>query len=127
MEGVPQRNAAAEALHAIVPPEPSPDERAIMLGIAAAEAEEREIDDATARRIASQLHGGQASALYSLASSGNIDVERLYREIAAEYQGNYDPEVREGLNWLRTYCPRRGHKGAVEGRYEATAGETGTA
>jgi len=38
-------------------------------------------DDGTARRIAAQLHSGQASALYSLASTGAIDEDRLYREI----------------------------------------------
>jgi antirestriction protein len=127
MEGAPKGSPAEQALHAIVPPEPSPDERAILLGIAAAEAEEREIDDTTARRIAAQLHGGQASALYSLASSGNIDEERVYREIAAEYQSNYDPAVRAWLNWLGTYCLRREHKGPVTGWYELTADPPSTA
>jgi hypothetical protein len=44
------------------------NERIIRTGIEAAQSEEREIDDRTARYIASQLHGGQASALYSLAA-----------------------------------------------------------
>lgn len=48
------------------------DERVICAGVEAAEREDRHIDDRTARYIASQLHGGQASALYALASSGAI-------------------------------------------------------
>jgi hypothetical protein len=48
------------------------DERVIRQGIEEALHEDRNIDDRTARYIASQLHGGQDSALYSLASTGNI-------------------------------------------------------
>jgi len=51
----------------VVPPLPeSGDERAIQLGIETARTEDREVDDATARRIAAQLHGGQSSALYTV-------------------------------------------------------------
>ena len=52
--------------------EPRADERSITLGIEAVRAADREVDDATARAIAAQLHGGQDSALYSLASTGNL-------------------------------------------------------
>jgi hypothetical protein len=82
------------------PHEPSEDQRAILFGIEAAKAEEREVDDATARRIASQLHGGKTSALYGLASAGAIDEERVYRELGTEHEQQRDPEVKEWINWL---------------------------
>jgi len=44
------------------------------------------ITDGQARRIASEWHGGQVSALYSLASCGYVDGERLLAEIAREVQ-----------------------------------------
>ncbi len=107
MERINQPNQHHEAIHAIVRPEPTPDERAILLGVAAAEAEKRDIDDATARRIASQLHGGQATALYALASSGTIDEQQIYRELAAKFEQQPDPELRELLNWVGAHCIRR--------------------
>jgi hypothetical protein len=44
--------------------------------------EDRPIDHATARCIAAQLHGGQASALYALASSGALPDGFVVRWIA---------------------------------------------
>jgi hypothetical protein len=41
------------------------------------------ISDGQARRIASEWHGGMPSALYSLASSGAIDLDRVRDEISA--------------------------------------------
>src|SRR5205814_5361294 len=66
--------------------EPRADERSITLGIEAVRAADREVDDATARAIAAQLHGGQDSALYSLASTGNLADERLEAELRDLYQ-----------------------------------------
>lgn len=109
-----------EKLHLAAPQPPTPDELAIRQGIIAAEDEGREIDDATARRMAAQFHGGQDSALYSLASSGEIDKPRVEREIAQELECQTDPEVREWLNWLGAYCIRREHKGPVDGWHETT-------
>jgi hypothetical protein len=42
------------------------------------------ISDGQVRRIAADWHGGMSSALYSLASSGAIDVERVRGEISRE-------------------------------------------
>lgn len=56
---------------------PTGDEARITRGIADAMSDGRTIDDATARRSAAQLHGGQASALYALASSGAVEPEVL--------------------------------------------------
>jgi len=107
MEGISEPIEDRHTAPHVFPQELSRDDRAIHYGVLAAEANEREIDDGTARRIASQLHGGQASALYSLASSGTIDEERLYREIGRAFEEQSGPDVREWLNWLGAYCVRR--------------------
>lgn len=115
-----------EALQAHRPEGLSPDVWAIILGVTTAEMEERDIDDATARRIAAQLHGGQQSALCALASTGHIDEQRVYQEIGKEFELQSNPEVREWLNWLGAYCIRRERKEAVEGWHELTAREPTT-
>lgn len=98
----------------------STDERAIELGIHAARAEDREVDDATARRIASQLHGGQDSALYSLASTGNLADERLETELGELYRSR-NARILEWANVLGTYALHRENKGPVDGWSELTA------
>ena len=123
MEGTSHRQSDHEQEPEGYIAKPSADFKAIHLGVLAAEANGREIDDGTARRIASQLHGGQASALYGLASSGNIDEERVYREIGACFDEQQDPQVREWINWLGTYCVRRADKGPVAGWHRATDDE----
>lgn len=78
----------------------------------------REISDAAARMIASQLHGGQASALYSFASTGYIDIERLPGELMACYREvdlEANPELEGMISALGTYVIDRPHRGAVEG------------
>jgi antirestriction protein len=92
----------------------SGDERAIQFGIEAARAEEREVDDAVARCIAAQLHGGQASALYSLASTGNLAHDNLDRELSELYQDT-SPQVREWASVLGTYALHRENRGSVDG------------
>jgi hypothetical protein len=42
------------------------------------------INDGQARHIASDWHGGMSSALYSLASSGAIELDRVRDEISRE-------------------------------------------
>ncbi|MCA1675161.1 MAG: hypothetical protein LC799_24205, partial [Actinobacteria bacterium] len=61
------------------------DEQRIQRGIADALNEGRAIDDETARRIAAQLHTGPDSALFALASSGELP-ERLERELLESVQ-----------------------------------------
>jgi antirestriction protein len=95
------------------------DECVIREGIEAARAEQREIDDRTARLIAGQLHGGQTSALYSLTSSGAIDEARISQELAEEY-ARQTPRVREWIDWLSTYYLSRPDKGPVEGWVDRT-------
>jgi antirestriction protein len=106
----PQRGAfEAPELHQL-----TGDERSIRLGIEAARAADREVDDATARLIASQVHGGQASALYSLASTGNLADDRLEGELRELYQSR-DPRVRDWASVLGTYALHREHRGLVDG------------
>ena len=62
------------------------------------------ISDGQARRIASEWHGGMSSALYSLASSGAIDPDRVRDEISRELWKLDVGEVRrELLAWTNTY------------------------
>lgn len=87
------------------------DERVIREGIEAAVRDGRPIDDRTARYIAGQLHGGQASALYALASSGAIQVE-VFEEMDRD-RTQQSAQVRTWLAGLTVYCGFRGESGPV--------------
>ncbi|MCA1606435.1 MAG: hypothetical protein LC775_13420, partial [Acidobacteria bacterium] len=90
------------------------DEQRIQRGIADAFNEGQAIDDATARRIAAQLHTGQDSALYALASSGALD-ERLERELLESVQDT-PPERDSWIDALLDYADARGEdRGPREG------------
>ncbi|WP_052711010.1 antirestriction protein ArdA [Pseudofrankia sp. DC12] len=102
------------------PGQPSRDERLIEQGIETAAQQERPIDDRTARYIAGQLHSGQASALYSLASTGNIIEEDVYHELYADLE-DQTPEVASWVEALRAYCQARPDKGRVQGWAENAA------
>jgi len=91
----------------------------IAQGIAAAELADRNIDDATARLIASQLHGGQSSALYSLASCGAVDYRDLRIELLADYDRSPD-DVRRMIDHLGTYVIEHDGRGSVEGWFRIT-------
>jgi Antirestriction protein (ArdA) len=91
----------------------SGNERAIQLGIEAARAEDREVDDAVARAIAAQLHGGQHSALYTFVSTGNLDDERLEAELRAVPESQ--ERVVERASVLGTYALHREHRDPVDG------------
>lgn len=80
--------------------EPTDAER-IAQGIAWAAEKERQINHATARVIASQLHEGQGSALYSFASSGAIDKQRLGPELAGTYIQEDTPD--EVKTWIESF------------------------
>ena len=115
MERTPNQGGELQDAHLhLVPPyeaHESHDERVIREGIEAALAENREIDDRTARYIASQLHEGQGSALYSLASTGAIS-----EEVHDELTRNFDQQSEQAkwwINWLGTYCLNRENKGPV--------------
>ncbi|MDQ3154018.1 MAG: antirestriction protein ArdA [Actinomycetota bacterium] len=102
------------------------DEQRIQRGIAEALHEGRVIDDATARRIAGLLHGGQDSALYALAASGALP-DRLEREIGESAQ-DLPPELDSWNDALLDYAEARGEdRGPREGWAELTADDPETA
>ena len=76
------------------------------------------ITDAQARKIASDWHGGQWSALYSLASAGYVDRDRVRAEIAAAVQALDVGEVRRDLLALDKYVTQRADTGPVPGWHE---------
>ena len=126
MERTPNQGGELQATHLhLVPPcenqhydQESPDERVIREGIERALREGTELDDHTARYIASQLHEGQATALYSLASTGAI-AEEVHDELTRDF--DQQPEhVQWWINWLGTYCLTREVKGPVPGWSEMT-------
>lgn len=98
------------------------DDLLIDRGLDEAERYDRVIDDATARRASAQLHEGQASALYSLASCGAIDYEALDAEIS---RGREAPEVDERMKrlyrHLGSYAFHHAGRGPVEGWHQLTA------
>lgn len=109
-----QNGATAPELH-----DPTADESLIQANITAAQAEERPIDHATARCIAAQLHSGQDSALYSLASTGNIDLNRLHRELQGERDDpDLPPAVTPWIDNLLTYAQAREDHGPITGWHE---------
>lgn len=73
------------------------------------------ISDGQARRIASDWHGGMPSALYSLASSGAIDLDRVRDEISRELWSLNAREVRRELLALDKYVRTAGEHPAQTG------------
>lgn len=71
------------------------------------------ICDGQARRIASEWHGGQSSALYSLASSGAISLDRVRDEISRELMKLDVGEARRELLALDKYTQKTGERAAV--------------
>ncbi|SDM98584.1 hypothetical protein SAMN04488074_1312 [Lentzea albidocapillata subsp. violacea] len=71
------------------------------------------ISDGLARRIASDWHGGMSSALYSLASSGAVDLDRARDEISCELQSLDAGEIRRELLALDKYVRTAGERTAV--------------
>lgn len=94
------------------------DERLIREGIEEAVRDGRPIDDRTARYIAGQLHGGQASALYALASSGAI-LPEVFGEMDRD-RTEQPAQVRVWLASLTVYAASRGESGPVAGWAEQT-------
>lgn len=95
------------------------DEEKAILACEAAQAEGREIDDATARVIASLYHNGQASLGYSFASTGAIpeDTSDLWRDLFGDvYNESWmGPKQRLMADMLGTYLINRADKGPVDG------------
>jgi len=122
MERTPQQPGGEAELQAPIleapeqPTQQSWDERVIGEGIDAAVSDGRAIDNRTARYIAGQLHGGQASALYALASSGAIRPE-VFDELDRD-RTQQAPLVRRWIACLSVYCADRGGDGPVAGWME---------
>lgn len=110
------------------------DHEDIRRGLEDAEREDRPIDDATARRIAVQLHGGQDSPLLSLASCGAIregrddetDMGLGVRSLAdelAECRRFFGEEIEPWIQAVENYAASRDDKGPVENWAELTTGQ----
>ena len=103
-------------------PEPETDEeRLIRLSIDNAAELDLPITDQAVRLIAGLIHGGQATAMYSLASCGAINMHGLEREVVLDYN---DPStVEPQISWLAAiagYAGAHGDRGPVEGWYRLT-------
>lgn len=70
--------------------------------------------DGEARVAASQWHGGQATALYSFASTGAI-TDALSLEVAQEILRQPDYQQAPELLMLQAYIASHGNRGPVEG------------
>src|SRR6266542_2182975 len=112
----PQGGEQQPTLEAVPSHQENDDERVIREGIERTSQDGADIDDRTARYIASQLHEGQASALYSLASTGAI-AEEVHAELTRDFD-QQDDQVKNWVNWLGTYCLNREWKGPVTGWIE---------
>ncbi len=113
---VPERYGQEQSAQPAAESRPAPaaeswDERVIHHGIQTAVAEERPIDNRTARYIASQFHGGQASALYALASSGAITDEVMGELV-------HETPAQAWIDALIAYCASRSDPGPVAGWVE---------
>lgn len=103
------------------------DDDIIAAEIEKARDEQREVTDTVARMIASQYHDGQASAFYSFASSGAIDIPRMVDELLDSYR---DPRSSDAdklkLDILGTYLQSapgvvNGTRGPITGWSESTS------
>lgn len=108
-----------------LPPEREHDgDKLIRLSIEEARREGEPITDQAARLIAGELHGGQATAMYSLASCGAIQLSPLLREVVLDWE---DPNIDEAVKpWLRAiseYGAHHGDRGPVEGWFRLTSDE----
>jgi hypothetical protein len=89
------------------------DNERIYYGITEALHHDRPIDHSTARAIAAQLHGGQASALYALASSG-VMVEGLALELDT-VRRDASVQLEPWLDALDEYLAWRDEHHPIEG------------
>lgn len=90
-----------------------PDDHLIHYHLTEALREDRPIDHATARCIAAQLHGGQTSALYALASSGAV-VDGLEAELDTWRRDETPIQVEPWLDALDEYLGSREDPNPIE-------------
>lgn len=99
-----------------MPRETVSDHDLVRNGITEACRDRTGLTDGVARIIASQLHDGQNSALYSLASTGRIDETLLIQEIGYELlQDQLSGEDRVAARLLGLYVLRHGDRPQVDG------------
>lgn len=93
------------------------DAQVALANCQAAQAKGKEIDDATARTIASWHYDGQASMGYAFVSTGTIR-DGLWRELFASppsYYESLSADDRLMADMLGTYLLRAGVRGPVPG------------
>ncbi|MGH3901709.1 MAG: hypothetical protein ACRDTA_26335 [Pseudonocardiaceae bacterium] len=118
MEQHPHQGGDFQATQAPEQPERLTDDQLIHFHITEALREERPIDHATVRVIASQLHGGQRSPLYALASSGAL-VDGLRAELDGWRADNETGvEVEPWLDALNEYLDNRDDPNRIEGWHQ---------
>lgn len=118
----PARWPAHAGGHAADPAEPEQpdrlsDDQLIHYHITEALRKDRLIDHATARCIASQLHGGQASALYALASTGAV-IDDLRGELNSWRRDETPVEVEPWLEALDEYLSSRKDDSPIDGWHQ---------
>lgn len=102
----------------------TPEQQFIRLSIEHAEATEQPISDEACRIVAGQLHSGQVSSMYSLASCGAIDQVGLSREIAVDATNLHTPdEVIPLYEHVWRYAEIHGDRGPIEGWSRLTRDE----
>jgi len=107
-----------------IPDPESNEQRFIRLSLERAQAIDQPLSDGAARIIAGQLHGGQITAMYSLASCGAIDQNGLSREIAIDVTNLDTPD--ELIPWYEhvwRYAEAHSDRGPVAGWFELTRDE----
>lgn len=117
LEGGHFQAAHASEQAATQTPDRLTDQQLIHYHITEALRKDRPIDHATARCIAAQLHGGQASALYALTSSGAL-VDGLTGELESWRRDETPVEVEPWLDALDEYLGSRGDPNPIEGWHQ---------
>jgi hypothetical protein len=90
------------------------DTASIRREVRRAELTDEHINDACARMIASHWHGGQATSMYSFASTGAIDAN-LIEEVRRELAATDEAVDRITLMALGYYVQVVGERGAQDG------------
>lgn len=102
----------------------SNQQRFIRLSLERAQAEDQPLSDEAVRLVAGQLHGGQVTSMYSLASCGAIDLDGLTREITIDYTDLYlEDELVPWYEAVNQYALAHGNRGQVAGWFELTRDE----
>lgn len=110
----PQEGGEQHGLIQEPPIDHTQDDKLIHHHITEALREGRPIDHATARAIAYQLHGGQPSPLYALASTGAV-VDGLRAELADWRSDETPVDIEPWLDVMDEYLDNRTDPGPIDG------------